>query len=504
MDSTSQVASAMARHDRHGETRQKSMAVGVRAALSQGSPGQWSSDHRTETDKYSGWHYIAIRQMSLQAAQSDVEVFDDSGAKGPVRKALRKKFRNRGISKAAAGSDPLPMAHPLSKILKRPSPTQSGTSFDYERVMQLGLTGNCIVWNVPNKLGLTVERYVIPIAVTSEVRPSPDFPTGGLRVTPQLTRGFVADPDGFIEQHGYEKAINKILPNEQLQIIRWPHPLFKDDGMSPVAASAMWTDTSEQVDSARYFQMKNGPDGSLIVTVPDDWDGDEADLERAAKSFNMEYAGTENTGKAIFVTAGGVTPLSTAPKDMAYDTGFTQLRDAILAIHSTPGVAVGVTDGGSYAAFYASLKQFITLAVQPTLDLLSSEDTEWLAPQFGDNLTIENTAASFDDPAILESELMTDIAGGAILIDEIRELRGRAALPNGEGQKPAGGLSSPQVSYAFSSDVTEDADQSTTGVEGFDLVNDGLPAKSLKETPVQWFDRVSRKSLNGRLERCQK
>lgn len=132
-------------------------------------------------------------------------------------------------------------------------------------------------------------------------------------------------------------------------------------------------------------------------------------------------------GIAIFIVAIFVDML------FLYNESFVQLRDAILALHGVPGIAAGISDGGSYAAFYASLKQFISLTVQPILDLLAEDDTEHLAPQFGQHLTIEIEATHIDDPDILEKRLATDIRAQIIKVDELRAIRGLPPLGPKQG-----------------------------------------------------------------------
>jgi phage portal protein BeeE len=170
-----------------------------------------------------------------------------------------------------------------------------------------------------------------------------------------------------------------------------------------------------------------------VVTCGKEMNPTREELEAAAAMFEQKYGGTENTGKAIFTTGEQVVALTATPREMAYNESFVQLRDAILALHGVPGIAAGISDGGSYAAFYASLKQFISLTVQPILDLLAEDDTEHLAPQFGKNLTIEIEATHIDDPDILEKRLATDIRAQIIKVDELRAIRGLPPLGAARG-----------------------------------------------------------------------
>lgn len=426
----------------------KGLGVGtLRRALSQGNPGGWASNHRAETDHFTGWNYVAARAVALQCSQAQVCVYQE-------RAGARAKAYNEQDDQG----EPLPKEHPLCRLLKRPHRKQSGASFRYELSLQLSLTGTALVWNVPNKLGKTVERYVIPTAIAQPMRPTRDFPNGYWRVQPEAAYGGMVDDGWTFGALGI--FTGRDIPAEQVQVIRWPHPLYRDDGQSPLAAGALWTDTSEMVDQARWAHMQNGPNPSLVVKAPEGFQGDEVDLDRAATKFNERYGSPKNHGKALFVAGGDVVPLSQSAKDMDYQSAFLQLRDATLAIHGTPGVAAGVTDGGSYAAFYAALLQFTTLTVQPQLALIAEEETEQLAPQFGEGLTVEMLVKPIDDPQILENQLKTDLAGGIRKRDEYRQIRGLPLLGGKDGGELVGGAGAAMA--LGQSERTE----STTGLPG--------------------------------------
>ncbi|WP_339730110.1 phage portal protein [uncultured Gimesia sp.] len=416
-------------------------AVALRAVLGAGQPGSWSSDHRQESEQYTGWTFVAVRAICLQAMQASVFVYDDS-VNGSKQKRMQRSIQEEsgyGQTKSLyageyGASVPLPNDHSLCKILKQPNPTQSGASFRYERVLQLQLTGTSIVWNVPNKFGKTVQRYVIPTAIATPVPPADDLPEGGYKIqATSLRHYYEASGSIFTDSGAFHQVAGKIIPLAQLQITRWPHPTYKDDGQSPVSAGARWIDSANQIDAARWAQMNNGADPSIVVTCGKGMNPTKEELEAAAAMFEQKYGGTENTGKAIFTTGEQVVALTATPREMAYNESFVQFRDAILALHGVPGIAAGISDGGSYAAFYASLKQFISLTVQPILDLLAEDDTERLAPQFGNNLTVEIEATHIDDPDILEKRLATDIQAQIIKVDELRAIRGLPPLGASQG-----------------------------------------------------------------------
>src|SRR5579863_6752175 len=198
----------------------RSFIVGLRYALGQGHPGAWASDHREETQHVTGWNYVAIKAKGIQAMQATVSGFCDADppAAKSRRASIRKSFGSYARYKTLYGDESdtsreLPASHALVRLLKRPNSHQSGANFRYEQIQQLESTGTCLVWNVPNRLGLTIERFVIPTAMATPTPPMPNLPHGGWRVDPGASRySFPLIDEGFVESYGYFRAVGAVIP----------------------------------------------------------------------------------------------------------------------------------------------------------------------------------------------------------------------------------------------------------------------------------------------------
>lgn len=418
----------------------------IRSALGAAVPGGWAADHYEETLHFTGWNYIAGHVTGLQCAGATVEVSRpmgtvDAWSGKTIRKSIpRHTGRQRYFSPLAKSHEQdqleereiLPEKFGLTKLLNRPNPSQSGGHLRYEISVQLSQTGTALVVKIPNRFGKTVELYTVPTCLMTPRPPSTQFPRGAYYVSPAATRTNWAD-DSFVTMVGYQRLAGTTIDMRDLIKISFPHPLWKDEGYSALAAGALWTDSSEQIDRTRFSKMQNQADPSIIVTPPKDVNPTDNEIARVMHLMTTNWAGAKNAGK-IAVAPGGseIEQVGVSPRDMDFGAGFTQLRDAIMGMHGVPLIAAGITDGGSYAAFYAALKQFITLTVQPKLDWIAEELTYQLGEHYGDGLMVRLIAASVDDPQVLESQLATDISARSIKKNELRQLRGQSPDPEGD------------------------------------------------------------------------
>ena len=396
----------------------------------------WSSDHRRESRQYVGWHYVAIKTIAQQVAQADVNVY---------RRLANLDSIKLSYNWESDDSEPVPWDHPLMKFLRRPNPQQSGAMFRFDCVLQLKLTGKLLIWNMRNQFGKVVRRYVIPTAIVEPRMPTPQYPEGYFRVKPELAR--LGAQGGWFFAGNYLPSVGWDIDSREVQVILDPHPIYRDDGQSPIAAAAQWTDQANEIDNARSSHMRNGPDSNLHVHI--NADIDEGVLARAEAKFNAKYVGTDRAGRAIF-TAGEnsgveVTPLTFHPHEMEYTESFTQMRDAILALHGVPPLAAGVEQASGGESLYAPLKQFVFFVIQPMLDLFAEEDNETWVWQYGDHaddVYLEYTARQIDNPEQELAEANLLLSAKAVTVGELRTRLGLEKFGDERDDELAGGSSS--------------------------------------------------------------
>lgn len=399
----------------------------VRAATSSAIRGI-RTDGLAEAAQYGGWNYLAIQAVAKQASQATVAAYvgrdQDSGDEG----------------------QPLPSSHRLLRLLNRPSPWQSGSLFRFEQVMHLELTGACVVWKIRNKLGQTVRRIVVPKDCLSPYGYSPEFPNGAVRISRIDPRRNPWHAFSLYAQHF--AAMGLVVPAEDLMVIRYPHPTAIDEGYAPSTAGASWLDTAAMIDRARHSHMRRGANPSLIVEPPDDVDLTQDDLNRHQERLNLLYGGADNVGKIMVAQHGKVTKVSQTAEEMSYDSGFEQMGNAVLALHGVSRAVCGMQDSMTYGGIAAAFHGFGFTTVGPILRLLADEETAQQAPEFGENITVELTAKTLDDPELGERQLANDLNSGAITKREYREKRGLKPFGDARDNQIAGPLGDIQGAMA--------------------------------------------------------
>jgi phage portal protein BeeE len=228
--------------------------------------------------------------------------------------------------------------------------------------------------------------------------------------------------------------------------IRWPHPLYLGDGLSPTSACALWSDIADDIDRTTAATFRREIRGGKEI-ITDEVAGvvpNEEMLRRLAAELNAKYAGAENAGQTIVYPPGAKPQNNRAPSELDFVAGRPVARDAVLAAHATPATAVGVSEAAAYAAYVAAMQQWIDLSVQPDLDLLAGELTHFLAPYFGGDVCVEILAKRPDDPQMTKLKLDSLQAGGAVTVNEQRAAWGMPPVPWGDEKPQAPGGSPAQ------------------------------------------------------------
>ncbi len=383
-------------------------------------PGLWTSNHIEESQQYDGWVYVAIRAIMHQY----------SGATPVVSKYAENNSVSKSANDTLSGGDvldlrPVGRSHPVQRLLLRPNPTQSGRKFQSLIAQQLKLTGSAYVYNIYSVDRKEIyERYIIPTAI---LRPQPfsdEFPQGAYRIIPIATQfGYMGDYSSDFVQRLI--LTGQLLDARDFQFHREPHPFVFGEGFSPLSAAAKWSDTADAVDESRYSHIQQGPRPGLIISETDDMVATTQDRETVQQDIKDRHSDPTAHGQSLYLPHGlKADPWPQPATSLGYDGTFTQMRDSILAIFGVPPIGAGITEAGSYTAYYAAVISWIEQRIEPDLDDLGDADSLFFSAVYGEDLIVQYRAKKPNDPQLLDQRVNTLGSLGAITYNEARVMQG--------------------------------------------------------------------------------
>lgn len=474
-----------------------------RPYLSGEAPGYWASDHYLESlAACKGWQFVAIRTVARMCSQGELSVHEVGTPREKYRRARRalrmacllgdrheerwwrgacrrlrrecrraerlaEKAAEPTVSGAKPQRHPVSPEHPLLRLLQKPNVGQSLSTMLFQLAQQISATGTGYVWCVRNEAGVPVELYVPPTALMAPRPPRQQFPAGSYYLSPASTLGMAAEwaPGllGGAMSTGYE------IDARDVKAIRWPHLLHLSDGLSPLAACALWADVSNQLDVSNWSLLQNGERPGMVwkwvLGFPEP---DEADVSRFREDLRQDFSGTANTGKHLLPPPGlEAAPRANTPAEMDFAGGRKDYRDANLASHGVTPISAGVSEGGNYSANYAAEQLTTEKTIQPLLSLIADELGEFLGGEWdGPRCEAMLTARSVNDPTLLEQRLKTDIqAGNVLTVNEYRAQRGLPPLPPGKGGEKFAGERPAPVAGAGAGAGADGKDGGDDGVD---------------------------------------
>ncbi|MBX9628103.1 MAG: phage portal protein [Gemmataceae bacterium] len=418
---------------------------GFPAYVGGGGPGGWASNHWTESGQCVGWSFIAIRAVAKACARATPMAYATGDrARQFVDRAIRKHRKQlitqdelvrvkSGMSGSESGDDmvPLPPTFPLNRLLRKPNPWMSKAEFLYQHAQQSCITGTTLLWVRRNNYraadgkGTPARLYIVPTGVCTPLPPSLEMPAGGYRVMPVGSFGGLRpDADVFGDASWTNVMVSGgVLSGEEVTPVRWPHPVFLTDGLSPMAAGSLWIDIANSIDRATAAGMVNTLRPGYIFQQSEGYEEptrEEAD--RFDAMIQRRVGGLDNVGRHLRLPKGvAIADADRSVQELGYVEGRQSVGRDVLSLWAVPPVATGHQEAGAYAAYYASLLQFTEQAVDPVLSLLANALERELVPAFGDDLEIRIPAPPVNDKEQRRQELALLAQYGAITNNELRQ-----------------------------------------------------------------------------------
>jgi phage portal protein BeeE len=389
-------------------------------AMRSQSPGGWTDDRWEQSKRFADIVYVAIHRQNELLTQAEFQVFekDDNAPEGKV------PARSSG-------------ARELIDLLEKPNKDEGFGDLLSMWNLQMDLTGSALTWMVPNALGKPYELYPVPTAMAiPQPVLNPEFPNGFYRIQPLYPYG------PFSSYPVPSSAVGAPIPAEWMMRFKYPHPLLRYEGYSPLTALRLPLDQVSSIDRSRMYSMKRNINPSATLSF-EEMESPQplptSEIERLVAEFENAHEGPENHGKLYVAPPGSkLEPWGARPVDMDYQSGWDQLVGFAMSGLGITKSAAGMVDDTAYATLFASLKQLYWLTLDPKVSRIARKLTRFLAPFFGDNLIIEIRCKRIDDHEIKFGRIDRAMQAKCVTKNEVRQELDFPATKEEWGEEIAG------------------------------------------------------------------
>jgi HK97 family phage portal protein len=306
-------------------------------------------------------------------------------------------------------SDP----HPLTDLLARPNPRQAGAAFLESVAAHLLISGNAYV----EAVALGADR--------TDVRELYALRPDRLRVVP--------GPDGWASAYDYVVGPRSIRFEQQGALPPILHlalfnPLDDHYGLGSLEAAAVAVDTHNAAAAWNKALLDNAarPSGALVYDVREGGILSDSQYERLKGQLEESYVGAANAGRPM-VLEGGLDwkPMSLTPKDMDFLAAKHAAAREIALAFGVPPMLLGIPGDNTYANYREANLALWRTAVLPLAGRIGGALAQWLAPAFGEHLTLAVDTDRLEALAADRAALWERVGAASFLSDdEKREMVG--------------------------------------------------------------------------------
>lgn len=233
-----------------------------------------------------------------------------------------------------------------------------------------------------------------------------------------------------------------------------PDPENMYHGMSVVRKASLTIDTDYSMKEWNNKVFKNGARPSVAIEVPTELSDDS--YKRLEQSFNEKHTGAETAFKPILLEGGAkITPFMMSQQDLDFLESKRFTRDEILAMFKVSPSNIGIVEDVNRANAEVQEAEFAKRCIVPRLEQLCDVLNQRLIyPIYGNEFVI-----GYESPVQDDQDLKLSIAQAGVnkwlSIDEVREMYGFDALPNGKGAEILTPINQVPISDLFVLDEPE-------------------------------------------------
>ncbi len=268
--------------------------------------------------------------------------------------------------------------HPFLALLTRPNPAQDCCALLETLFGHLQIAGNAYLEAVPDPAD--------PLAPPRELHVlRPDR----MRVIP----GQGGWPEGYeYRVGGRAHRFAQIEDAPPILHLKTFHPLDDHYGLSPLEAAAIPVDIHNAASRWNKALLDNAarPSGAVVYNGPDGGTLSDGQYSRLKDELEARHQGAMNAGRPILLEGGlDWKPMSFSPADMEFQKAKDSAAREIALAFGIPPMLLGLPGDATYANYAEANRAFHVQTVMPLVRKTVGALGHWLAPRFGEDVTLE-------------------------------------------------------------------------------------------------------------------
>lgn len=345
--------------------------------------------------------------------------------------------------------------HPILTLLNRPNPTQAGVEFFQSLYSYLLLSGNS--YAVRSDIGSMPRELHLLRPDRMRVKPSKSSMPSGYEYVIQgrVVQTYEADP---------------MTGESEVKHMKLWNPLDDYYGLSPLMAAAVDVDNHNAINKHNINLLENGarPSGAVVFKPMNDrgipMQLSDAQRKQLSEDVDNKFSGPTNAGRPLLLEGDfDWKEMGLSPKDMDFLQQKHLAAKDIALCFGVPSQLIGIPDAQTYANVQEARLALYEETIIPLAMRVCSDFNEWLAPAFGEEISIAYDIESI--PAMTErrrriyENVTSAVREGIISRNEARERLGLEPITGGDDVFIAANLfplGSAEVAPAEGADAEED------------------------------------------------
>lgn len=384
----------------------------------------------------------------LQTKEAPKVYVQGSGLMGYSRKDTFKDYAREGyqqnaivyrcVNEISQGAASIPFkvfqgdieleSHPLITLLNRPNPMQANVEYFQSLYAYLLLSGNSYalsasVNNVPTELYLLRPDRI-------EIQPSETMIPKAYKykLNNQVVASYEADP---------------VTGQSEIKHFKFWNPLDDYLGLSPLMAAAVDLDQHNMIAKHNISLLQNGarPSGAIIFKPTDDIGRtvslSDAQRQQVQMDMEQQFTGQKNVGRPMLLEGDfDWKEMAMSPRDMDFLQNKHMAAKDIALCFGVPSQLIGIPDSQTYANVQEARLALYEETIIPLAKRIESDLNEWLAPAFGDDISIKYDIDQI--PAMTErrrrvyENVVAAVREGIISRNEARDRLGLEPISGGD------------------------------------------------------------------------